>query len=369
MEKLLMEATLEILEMDLVVGLQDLGAAGLTSSGSEMASRAKSGLYVDLDLVPLREPGLLDWEIMLSESQERMLLVAEPSKVEAIRAVFEKWDLPASEVGEVRDDGLFSVCRGGEILAEVPAELLTDKAPVYLKPQREPGYFKLLKEADTSAARRHGDWWGLWLKLLKSPNLCSRRWVWEQYDHMVGLNTVIRPGGDAALLRIPDSRRGLALTSDCPARHVYLDPEAGGAIAVAEAALNVAVVGARPLALTNCLNFGNPENPEIYWQFVKATDGLARAAEALGTPVTGGNVSFYNEFDGRAILPTPTIGMVGLLGDIDDRITFEFKREGSGGPHRGDPRGARVQRGPSPPDRPRRGPGPGAGSGFGQAPQ
>ena len=328
MEKLLMEATLEILDKDLVVGLQDLGAAGLTSSGAEMAGRAGSGLVLDLDQVPLREPGLEDWEIMLSESQERMLLVVEPQKAAAIEAVFDKWDLPAARVGEVTGDGLFSIKRGSRVLAEVPAGLLTDNAPVYDKPQKEPGNFKLLQKADLSPATKYGDWWNLWLRLLASPNLCSRRWVWEQYDHMVGLNTVIRPGGDAALLRIPDSRRGLALTSDCPARYVYLNPKLGGAIAVAEAALNVAVVGAKPLALTNCLNFGNPENPEIYWQFVQATDGLAMAAEALGTPVTGGNVSFYNEFDGQAILPTPTIGMVGLIEDIADRLTFEFKREG-----------------------------------------
>jgi phosphoribosylformylglycinamidine synthase len=328
MEKLLMEATLEILAADLVVGLQDLGAAGLTSSGAEMAGRAGSGLFIDLDLVPRREEGLEPWEVMLSESQERMLLVVEPEKVQAVEAIFEKWDLPAAAVGRVTGDGLFSVRRGSEVLAEVPAELLTERAPVYVRPTREPGYYRLLREADVSAARRERDWGGLLRRLLASPNLCSRRWVWEQYDHMVGLNTVIRPGGDAALLRLPGTRRGLALAAGCPSRACYLDPRAGGAMAVAEAALNVAVTGARPLGLTNCLNFGNPENPEIYWQFVEATDGLAEAARELGTPVTGGNVSFYNEFDGRAIWPTPTIGMVGLLDDLGDRLTADFQSPG-----------------------------------------
>ncbi|MDR2367259.1 MAG: phosphoribosylformylglycinamidine synthase subunit PurL [Deltaproteobacteria bacterium] len=328
MEKLLMEATLEILEKDLVVGLQDLGAAGLTSSGAEMAGRAGSGLYMDLDLVPLREEGLLDWEIMLSESQERMLLVVEPAKADAISAVFDKWDLLAVAIGKVTDDGLFTLKRKDRVLASVPARLLTDEVPVYERPIAEPAYHRKAKAADLSPARDHGDWAGLLLKLLASPNLSSRRWVYEQYDHMVGLNTVIRPGGDAALLRLPGSRRGLALSSDCNSRYVYLDPRLGGAIAVAEAALNVAAVGAKPLALTNCLNFGNPENPEIYWQFVLATDGLAEAAKALGTPVTGGNVSFYNEYDGRAIFPTPTIGMIGVIEDIANRLTHHFKEPG-----------------------------------------
>jgi phosphoribosylformylglycinamidine synthase len=325
MEKLLLEATLEILEKDLVVGLQDLGAAGLTSSGAEMAGRAGSGLYMDLDLVPLREEGLLDWEIMLSESQERMLLVVEPEKASAIGAVFDKWDLLATPIGKVTGDGLFTLKRGDQVLAAVPAELLTDKVPIYERPFSEPEYYRRAMKADLSPTREYGDWTGLLIRLLGSPNLSSRRWIYEQYDHMVGLNTVIRPGGDAALLRLPGSRRGLALTSDCNSRYVYLDPYLGTAIAVAEAALNVAVVGAKPLALTNCLNFGNPENPEIYWQFVKSTDGLAAAAKALDTPVTGGNVSFYNEYDGRAIFPTPTIGMIGVIEDLAHRVSHYFK--------------------------------------------
>jgi len=328
MEKLLLEATLEILDRDLVVGLQDLGAAGLTSSGAEMAGRAGNGLYIDVDKVPLREDGLAPWEIMLSESQERMLLVVEPGKVPEILEIFDKWDLAAAAVGEVTGDGFFTVRRGPEDLARVPAGLLTDRAPVNLRPAREPGYFQALKKADFQAVLNYGDWGGLLKRLLASPNLSSRRWVYEQYDHMVGLNTVVRPGGDAAVLRLPAAPRGLALTCDCNSRYVYLNPRLGGAIAVAEAARNLAVTGARPLALTNCLNFGNPENPEIYWQFVQATDGLAEAALALDTPVTGGNVSFYNEYNGRAIFPTPTIGMIGLLDDLDDRVTADFKAPG-----------------------------------------
>jgi phosphoribosylformylglycinamidine synthase len=329
MEKLLLEATLEILEAGLVIGLQDLGAAGLTSSGSEMAGRAGNGLYIDVAKVPLREEGLAPWEIMLSESQERMLLVVDPAKVPAVEKIFAKWDLIASAIGEVTGDGRFTVRRGGEVLASVPAGLLTDQAPVNVRPYAEPAYFAERKKADLSATRNHGDWAGLLKKLLASPNVCSRRWIYEQYDHMVGLNTVIRPGADAAILRLPGpGRRGLALACDCNSRYVYLDPRRGGAIAVAEAARNVAVSGARPLALTNCLNFGNPEDPEIYWQFVQATDGLAEAARALDTPVTGGNVSFYNEYNGRAIPPTPTIGLVGLLDDLDHLVTMGFKAAG-----------------------------------------
>ena len=328
MEKLLLEATLEILDRNLVVGLQDLGAAGLTSSGAEMAGRAGNGLYIDVDKVPLREAGLAPWEIMLSESQERMLLVVEPDKVSEIQKIFDKWDLNAASIGQVTGDGFFTVRQGREVLARVPAELLTERAPVNIRPVREPAYFQERKKADFQAVLNYGDWGGLLGRLLASPNLSSRRWVYEQYDHMVGLNTVIRPGGDAAVLRLPSAPRGLALTCDCNSRYVYLNPRLGGAIAVAEAARNLAVTGARPLALTNCLNFGNPENPEIYWQFVQATDGLAEAARALDTPVTGGNVSFYNEYNGRAVFPTPTIGMVGLLDDLDDRLTIAFKEPG-----------------------------------------
>jgi phosphoribosylformylglycinamidine synthase len=328
MEKLLLEASLEVLEAGLVVGLQDLGAAGLTSSGSEMAGRAGSGLYIDLDKGPLREKHMEPWEIMLSESQERMLMVVEPSKVKEIEKVFDKWDLIASAVGEVTGDGRFSIRKGGEVLASVPAEFLTDKAPVNVRPAAEPGYFRSLKKADCAELRNYGDWTDLLKKLLASPNIASKRWVYEQYDSTIGTNTVVRPGSDAAVLRLPGSVKGMALVTDCNSRYTYLDPWRGGAIAVAEAARNVAVSGATPLAITNCLNFGNPEKPEIYWQFIQATDGMAAACRAFSTPVTGGNVSFYNEYDGRAIYPTPTIGMVGVLENVEDRVTSDFKAEG-----------------------------------------
>jgi phosphoribosylformylglycinamidine synthase len=328
MEKLLLEATLEILDNDLVVGLQDLGAAGLTSSAAEMASRAGTGLVMDLEKVPLRELGLAPWEIMLSESQERMLLVVEPEKTEAIARIFDKWDLKAAAIGEVTGDGDFVLRLNGEELSRVPAAYLTDKAPVYIRDRKEPAYYQEKKKADLSLVNKYADYGELLTRLLSSPNLGSLAWVYEQYDSMVGLNTVIRPGGDAALLRIPESAKGIAIAVDCDSRKVYLDPYLGAAAAVAEAALNVAVTGARPLAITNCLNFGNPEDPEIYWQFVKATDGLAAAAAALDTPVTGGNVSFYNEWNGAAIFPTPTIGLVGLLENLNDRLTLDFKNQG-----------------------------------------
>ncbi|MDR1576747.1 MAG: phosphoribosylformylglycinamidine synthase subunit PurL [Deltaproteobacteria bacterium] len=328
MEKLLLEATLEILDADLVVGLQDLGAAGLTSSGAEMAGRSGNGITLNLEKAPLREPDLTPWEIMLSESQERMLLVVEPEKVAAIERIFDKWDLLAVAVGLVTDDGHFTLKLRGEVIATIPAAYLTEEVPIYLREQKEPAYHAERKKADLAAVNQYGDFTDLLYKLLASPNLCSRAYVYERYDHMVGLNTVIRPGGDAALLRLPDSKKGLALTVDADSRQVFLDPYQGGVLAVVEAALNVAVTGARPLALTNCLNFGNPEDPEIYWQFVKATDGLAEAARALETPVTGGNVSFYNEHNGAAIYPTPTIGMVGSLEDLERRVTIAFKEPG-----------------------------------------
>ncbi|GHS98826.1 phosphoribosylformylglycinamidine synthase subunit PurL [Synergistales bacterium] len=328
MEKLLLEASLEVLEAGLVVGLQDLGAAGLTSSTVEMAGRAGNGITIDLNKVPMREKGMEPWETMLSESQERMLMVVEPSKVNALTKVFEKWDLNSAAIGTVTDDGNFTITRGGETLASVPAELLTDKVPVNIREQREPAYFKALKTADFSKLKGYGDWNELLERLLSSPNIASKRWVYEQYDCTVGVNTVVRPGSDAAVLRLPGSKKGMALAVDCNTRYTYLDPQRGGAIAVAESARNVAVSGAKPLAITNCLNFGNPEKPEIYWQFVKATDGVASACEALNTPVTGGNVSFYNEYDGQAIQPSPTIGMVGVIDDVEKRLTSSFKREG-----------------------------------------
>jgi phosphoribosylformylglycinamidine synthase II len=324
MEKLLLEASLEVLQEDAVIGLQDLGAAGLTSSAAEMAGRAGSGLYIDVEKVPLREEGMEPWEIMLSESQERMLFVVKPEKVSRVLEIFEKWDLSAAAIGEVTGDGNFEIRKGNTIIASVSAELLTDKAPVNIREWKEPTYFQEKKKMDVSPLKNYGDWNGLLKKLLGTPNIASKAWIYEQYDHMVGINTVVRPGSDAAVLRLPDSKKGLALSTDCNSRYVYLDPWRGGAIAVAEAARNVACSGGKPLAITNCLNFGNPEKPEIYWQFVQATDGIAEACRQLNTPVTGGNVSLYNEYNGQAIYPTPTIGMVGNLEDVENRVQSAF---------------------------------------------
>lgn len=328
MEKLLLEASLEVLAADAVIGLQDLGAAGLTSSGAEMAGRAGSGLYIDVEKVPLREEGMEPWEIMLSESQERMLLVVKPEKVDTVLEIFEKWDLSAAAIGEVTGEGNFEVRKGKEIIASVSAELLTENAPVNIREWKEPAYFQEKKKMDLSPFKGYGNWNELLEKLLSSPNIASKAWVYEQYDHMVGINTVVRPGSDAAVLRLPESQKGLALSVDCNPRYVYLDPWRGGAIAVAESARNVACSGGKPLAITNCLNFGNPEKPEIYWQFVQSTDGMAEACRELDTPVTGGNVSFYNEYDGQAIYPTPTIGMVGNMENVENRITSAFKEVG-----------------------------------------
>lgn len=328
MEKLLLEASLEVLAADAVIGLQDLGAAGLTSSGAEMAGRAGSGLYIDVEKVPLREEGMEPWEIMLSESQERMLLVVKPEKVDTVLEIFEKWDLSAAAIGEVTGEGNFEVRKGKEIIASVSAELLTENAPVNIREWKEPAYFQEKKKMNLSPFKEYGNWNELLEKLLSSPNIASKAWVYEQYDHMVGINTVVRPGSDAAVLRLPESKKGLALSVDCNPRYVYLDPWRGGAIAVAESARNVACSGGKPLAITNCLNFGNPEKPEIYWQFVQATDGMAEACRELDTPVTGGNVSFYNEYDGQAIYPTPTIGMVGNMENVENRITSAFKEAG-----------------------------------------
>lgn len=328
MEKLLLEACLEVLAADGVIGLQDLGAAGLTSSAAEMAGRAGSGLYIDVEQVPLREEGMEPWEIMLSESQERMLFVVAPEKVAEVERIFAKWDLSAAQIGKVTGDGKFTIKKGEQVIASVSAELLTDKAPVNIREYTEPAYFQEKKKADLSELKNYGNWQELLLKLLASPNIASKSWVYQQYDHMVGINTVVRPGSDAAVLRLPDTEKGLALSIDCNSRYVYLDPWRGGAIAVAESARNIACSGGLPLGITNCLNFGNPEKPEIYWQFVHATDGIAEACRVLSTPVSGGNVSLYNEFDGEAIYPTPTIGMVGLLDSVEQRVTSDFKASG-----------------------------------------
>lgn len=330
MEKLAIEACLELIESGVVVGVQDMGAAGITSSCAETATRAGNGVEIDVDRVPLREADMTPYEIMLSESQERMLVIVERGREEEVHRICRKWGLNSVVIGHVTDDRMFRVRKGGEVVAEVPARALTDEAPVYSPASREPGYYRQVRSFDSTTVPEPdpAEYASILRGLLSSPTIASKEWVYRQYDHMVRTNTVVYPGSDAAVLRIKGTSRGIALSIDCNSRYCYLDPETGGAIAVAEAARNVVCSGARPIGITNCLNFGNPEKPEIFWQFEKVIDGMSAACRALETPVTGGNVSFYNETNAQAVYPTPTIGMVGVLDDIDQRVTAGFKRSG-----------------------------------------
>lgn len=328
MEKLLLEACLELIYADDVVGIQDLGGAGLTCATSEMASRAGTGLEIELDRVPCREEGMTPYEIMISESQERMLMVVLPEKEAKVHEVFKRWGLTSTTIGRVTEDGILRVRMGGAVVAEVPARSLAEDAPVYCPAFQEPAYLKTTTALDLSHIPDVDDANRALLALLAAPNIASKEWVWRQYDYMVRTATVVLPGSDAAVLRIRGTQKGLAMSVDCNSRYVYLDPYTGGKIAVAEAARNVVCSGGEPLAVTDCLNFGNPEKPEIFWQFRKAVEGMSEACRALNTPVTGGNVSFYNETNGEAIYPTPTVGIVGLLDDVEKRCTQEFKEEG-----------------------------------------
>ncbi len=327
MEKLLLEACLELMKGDALVGIQDMGAAGLTCSTMEMAGRAGTGLSVDIERVPRREPGMSPYEVMLSESQERMVMVVRRGREEEALGVFRKWDLSAEVIGEVTGDGLLRVVARGATVASVPAAPLSERAPVYERPVADP--IPPERDAlDPSSIPEPGDPGAVLARLVASPNLCSKEWVYRQYDHTVGASTIVRPGSDAAVLRVKGTRLGLAMSSDCNSRHVWLDPRLGAALAVAESARNVACSGARPIALTDCMNFGSPENPAIMGQFSAAVDGISEASRALGVPVVSGNVSFYNETDGRAIFPTPMIAVVGLLQDASKAVTQWFRAEG-----------------------------------------
>lgn len=328
MEKLLLEACLELVQSDALVGIQDMGAAGLTSSSAEMASKAGSGIEMDLSLVPQRERGMTAYEMMLSESQERMLIVVKKGREQEIVDLFSKYDLEAVSIGVVTDDKMLRLIHNGEVVANVPADALAEDAPVYHKPSQEPEYFREFQamENDIPAVEDYNE---TLVKLLKQPTIASKEWVYDQYDHMVRTSTVVSPGSDAAVVRIRGTRKALAMTTDCNSRYIYLDPETGGKIAVAEAARNIVASGAEPLAITDCLNFGNPEKPEIFWQFEKAVDGMSEACRGLNTPVIGGNVSLYNETNGTAVYPTPVVGMVGLVQDIDHITTQNFKEAGN----------------------------------------
>jgi phosphoribosylformylglycinamidine synthase len=329
LEKLLLEACLEAMQTGAIVGIQDMGAAGLTCSTCEMGGRGGTGIEIELDLVPQRETGMTPYEIMLSESQERMLLVAQKGREQEVFRVFQKWGLDAVEIGQVTRDAKMRVLEHGKVVAEIPNAALTDDAPLYKRPlarweppvDREmPGHVRLADSADFSAQLKG---------LLASPNICSKRWVWQQYDHMVQTNTVEAPGaGDAGVIRIKGSKRGLAMALDGNSRWCYLDPRLGAMHAVAEAARKVACAGATPIGATNCLNFGNPEKPHIMWQFSQVIDGITKACEELDTPITGGNVSFYNETLGEGIYPTPVIGVVGILEDVHKTAKMHFAQAG-----------------------------------------
>lgn len=329
-EKLLLEASLEMIRGDLIIGMQDMGAAGITCSTSEMSARGECGMDIDLDHVPLREKGMTPYEIMLSESQERMLVIAQPGREEAVKEICAKWDLHAAAIGTVREGNLLRVRMHGEVVAEIPSQVLAlgGGAPVYVREASEPAYLKTTRAFKPASLPQPKDLNEVLLTLLKSPSIASKQWVYRQYDSTVRTNTVIQPGGDAAVLRIKGSRKGLAVKTDCNARYVYLNPRRGAAIAVAESARNVAVTGARPVAITNCLNFGNPYKPENYWQFQEAIAGIGEACRVLETPVTGGNVSFYNESPNAAVYPTPTIGILGVLDDVTCAMTSHFKNVG-----------------------------------------
>ncbi|MEH7299201.1 phosphoribosylformylglycinamidine synthase subunit PurL [Neobacillus drentensis] len=327
MEKLLLEACLELIQSDALVGIQDMGAAGLTSSSAEMASKAGMGIEMNLDLVPQRETGMTAYEMMLSESQERMLIVVKKGREQEITSLFEKYDLEAVAIGKVTDDKKLRLIHKGETVADVPVDALAEDAPVYHKPSQEPAYFREF-QATEQEIPQVDDLKDTLVKILSQPTEASKEWVYEQYDYMVRTNTVVSPGSDASVLRIRGTRKALAMTVDCNSRYVYLDPETGGKIAVAEAARNIICSGAEPLAITDNLNFGNPEKPEVFWQIEKAADGISEACRVLQTPVIGGNVSLYNETSGTAVYPTPVIGMVGLVTDIDHITTQHFKNSG-----------------------------------------
>lgn len=328
MEKLLLEACLELLQTGAVVGIQDLGAAGLTSSSCETAARAGTGIELDVALVPRREEGMTPYEVMLSESQERMLVIVERGREKEVQEIFRKWDLNAVNIGRVTGDGMLRVLENGVKVAEVPALLLAEGAPVVKRPSQEPAYLKEANKLDPAELPVPSDFNDVLKELLASPNICSREWVYSQYDHMVRTDTIVLPGSDAAVLRIKGTGKAIALTADCNGRYCYLDPFEGGKAAVAEAARNLVCSGAKPLAVTDCLNFGNPEKPGIYWQFEKCIDGMSEACRALNTPVISGNVSFYNETKGSAVYPTPVVGMVGLIENIDRVTTQGFKNTG-----------------------------------------
>ena len=329
MEKLLLEACLELFQTDHIVGIQDMGAAGLTCSTCETASRGGSGVEIDVALVPQREANMTPYEILLSESQERMLVIVKKGREEAVHKIFEKWDLHAVEIGHVTDDGLMRVKYNGKVVAEIPAREIADDAPLYDPPASKPKYLKAVSGWQLSELPQPGsDMTGILKKLLSEPTIGSKKDIYRRYDHMVRTGTVVLPGSDAAVFWMREADKYLSLAADCNGRYCYLDPVMGSRIAVAESARNIVCSGGRPLALTDCLNFGNPTKPEIFWQFKACVQGLKEGCEAFNTPVTGGNVSFYNENPEGAIDPTPLVVMVGQIDKKEYITTQWFKKEG-----------------------------------------
>jgi len=328
MEKLLLEACLELMQTDALIGVQDMGAAGLTCSTCEMGARGGVGVEIDVSLVPQRETGMSPYEIMLSESQERMLLVVKRGREAEVEAIFEKWDLHAANIGVVTDDGLMRVKANGTVVAEIPNTALVDEAPIYDRPTARPAYLADVQTLDLSQLSTTTSAADAFTALLASPTIASKRWVYRQYDHMVRTNSLVLAGMGAGVVRVKGTNRALALSTDGNGRYVYLDPRRGAMLAVAEAARNVACAGAVPIGATNCLNFGNPQRPEIMWQLVEAIEGISDACVALDVPITGGNVSLYNETDGKAIYPTPTIGVVGLIEDAGRVVSRTFRDAG-----------------------------------------
>ncbi|MFV0605131.1 MAG: phosphoribosylformylglycinamidine synthase subunit PurL [Niabella sp.] len=330
-EKKLLEACLEVIQTGAVVGMQDMGAAGIICSTAEMSAKGEVGMRIDLDKVPTRQKGMKTWELLLSESQERMLLVAEKGRENEVAAVFEKWDLPCSVIGEVTDDGILNFYMNGALDASIPAHelVLGGGAPQYDRAHKEPAYIEKINAFNKENISVPSNLKAVAEKLIELPSIASKRWVYNQYDSMVGVvNASTNTPSDAAVVRVVGTTKGLAVTTDCNSRYVHADPYKGTMIAVSEAARNIVCSGGQPLGVTNCLNFGNPYDPEVYWQFVNAIKGMGDACRKFDTPVTGGNVSFYNQNPDGPVNPTPTIGMVGVLDNIDDKMTLGFEQEG-----------------------------------------
>lgn len=327
MEKIVMEACLEIVQSDALIGIQDMGAAGLTSSSAEMASKAGYGIEMNLDLVPQREEGMTPYEMMLSESQERMLLVVKKGREKEIKDICERWGVMYSEIGHVTEDKNLRLLHKGKVVAEVPVDALAEDVPEYDLPTKEPAFYRE-QQAKEPVHYKVENVKETLVELLQQPTIASKEWVYSQYDYLAQANTVVSPGSDAGIIRIRGTNKALAMTTDCNARYLYLDPEVGGKITVAEATRNIICSGGKPLGLTDCLNFGSPENPEIYWQLDRAIEGMSEACRTLNTPVIGGNVSLYNEKGDSAIYPTPIVGVVGLIEDVAHITTQSFKNEG-----------------------------------------